>query len=175
MFNQHKVLQEVIYLLRLNGGRLNLLKLIKELYMADRESIKERESSISGDVYFSMKHGPVLSQTLNLLNDSEEWSDYFEHIATKDYDDLILTDKASRTELDRLSEKDKEYLEKVAEKYRQTDKWKLVDITHKLPEWKKIDKGRDKIKFGSILKAVGFSDDEILDIRREHAFMECLV
>ena len=77
MFSQEKVLQEILYLLSLNGGEMNLLKLMKELYLIDRESIKERDSSVSGDVFFSMRHGPVLSYTLNMLNNLEqtEWKD----------------------------------------------------------------------------------------------------
>ena len=69
MFSSDKVLQEIVYLLGLNGGKMNLLKLMKELYLIDREAIAERDTSVSGDIFFSMKHGPVLSLTLNMLND----------------------------------------------------------------------------------------------------------
>lgn len=69
MFSSNKILHEILYLLSLNDNKMNLLKLMKELYLIDRESINERDSSVSGDVFFSMPHGPVLSQTLNLCYD----------------------------------------------------------------------------------------------------------
>jgi hypothetical protein len=51
-FSVEKILQEIGYLLSLNGGRVNLFELMKELYLIDSESIAERDSSISGDSYF---------------------------------------------------------------------------------------------------------------------------
>lgn len=69
MFDNKKVLQIISYLLSLNGNKMDKLKLMKELYLIDRMSIDEDNSSISGDDFFSMKYGPVLSMTLNIIND----------------------------------------------------------------------------------------------------------
>ena len=55
MFDNKKVLQIISYLLSLNGNKMDKLKLIKELYLIDRMSINEDNSSISGDDFFSMK------------------------------------------------------------------------------------------------------------------------
>ena len=92
MFSSDKILQEVSYLLSLNGNRMNLLKLMKELYLIDRLSIEERESSVSGDVFFSMKHGPVLSQTLNMCYDlpNNEWNEYLDQITAQFYPDIAI-------------------------------------------------------------------------------------
>ncbi|MDR0423034.1 MAG: SocA family protein, partial [Rickettsiales bacterium] len=84
MFNERKVLEEIIYLLKLNNNQLNELKLMKELYLADRLSIKERGHSISFDSFFSLPHGPILSNTLNLLNTEGIWDDYISKVE-KDY------------------------------------------------------------------------------------------
>jgi uncharacterized phage-associated protein len=43
------------------------LRLLKLLYIADRESLKETERPIAGDRADSMKLGPVLSQTYDLI------------------------------------------------------------------------------------------------------------
>ena len=67
MFSTNKILQVIGYLLSLNDNKMNLLKLLKELYLIDRESIKDTNFSLSGDEYFSLNHGPVLSATKNLL------------------------------------------------------------------------------------------------------------
>lgn len=166
MFNDNVVLQEVIYLLKLNNGRLNLLKLIKELYLADRLSIKEREWSISGDTYFSMKNGPILSDTLNLLNDKEEFSEYIDREPTDYYPNIIL--KKELDDYDYLSDKDKEYLETISNRFKNNTEWELVDYTHKLEEWTSVKKSeRKKIKFTDILAAVGYSSEEISKIKSE--------
>lgn len=164
MFNAEKVLQEICYLLSLNGGKLNLLKLIKELYLADRESINERDFSISGDDFFSMKNGPILSATLHILNDKDDWKDTLKKEPTKHYDDISLK---KEVETDLLSENDKKYLKLISDKYKTINEWDIVDLTHKLPEWKNLKNGREKIKFSSILKALNRNEKEIAEIKEE--------
>ena len=114
MFSEEKMMQVISYLLSLNGKRMNLLKLMKELYLIDRESIDERETSVSGDVHFSLRHGPILSMTLNLLNDVNKNPKWHAYLHSEDvagvWPDLVLDKK---TPEDRLSKKDKEYIEKV--------------------------------------------------------------
>jgi hypothetical protein len=175
MFDANKILQWVCYLLLLNNGRMNLLKITKEMYLADRESIKEREYSISGDTYFSMSNGPVLSNTLNMLTDKTEWNDFFEWIPTGDYDDIALKKDASQLKFDMMSEKDKKYIKKISDKYKDVNKWAMVDITHGLPEWTNVPKGtRKKIGFSDVLKALEFSDNEISEIKQEQDFIKKL-
>lgn len=168
MFDSKKVLQEIGYLLALNGNKMNLLKLIKELYLSDRASIDERDFSISGDVYLSMKNGPVLSLTLNLLNDlSGGWEEYLESVPdVKYYPNIILKKPISE---DRLTEKDKEYLKHISDSCKNKTEWQLVDETHKLPEWKSVPKGtQEEINFTDILRALGRSDEEIEAIQIEY-------
>ena len=66
MFNEQRVAQMAAYLLGRARGHTKYLKLMKLLYLADRESMKRHGHPISGDRYVSMEHGPVLSHTLNL-------------------------------------------------------------------------------------------------------------
>lgn len=51
-----------------NGNRLSILKLMKLLYLADRESLARFGSPLSYDRFASLPHGPVLSQTLDYIN-----------------------------------------------------------------------------------------------------------
>lgn len=174
MFNYNKVVDEIVYLLQKNDNKLHLLKLIKELYLADRLSIQERETSISGDNYFSMKNGPVLSNTLNILNDPDELTEYLDRISNKYYFDLVLKQDLNHS-FYHLSENDKKYLDEVADKYKDFSEWDLVEYTHSLPEWKNVpDKSREKITFSSILKALEYTESEINDIKAEQKAIECL-
>lgn len=79
MFRSQKVLEIITFLLSMNNNKMEKLKLIKELYLIDRLSIEETNMSITGDEYFSLPHGPILSNTLNILNDIQnknEWAEY---------------------------------------------------------------------------------------------------
>src|SRR5437667_12283059 len=71
-FNERKATQSAARLLELRGGRMSYLKLIKLLYLADRESLLRWGRPISTDRYFSMDRGPVLSRVLDLATDGED-------------------------------------------------------------------------------------------------------
>ena len=109
MFSADKILQIIGYLLSLNDNKLNLLKLIKELYLIDRASIEDTNFSLTGDDYFSLNHGPILSATMNLLNDlgndsNNYWDNFLTKQQSKYYPDIVLI---KETEDDYLSEEDK--------------------------------------------------------------------
>lgn len=171
MFSSDKVLQEIVYLLGLNGGKMNLLKLMKELYLIDREAIAERDTSVSGDIFFSMKHGPVLSLTLNMLNDlnGSEWGEWLESLPAKYYNDIAAK---KETEFSLLSEKDKEYISTVSERFRHYTSFQLEDYTHKnLPEWHDPQNSSKKIRYCDIMRALGRSDAEIREAKEEYEFV----
>ena len=76
MFNERRVAQMAAYLLDHARTRMKYLKLMKLLYLADRESMKRHGHPISGDRYVSMDHGPVLSNTLNLINGAVKFQEH---------------------------------------------------------------------------------------------------
>lgn len=175
MFSSEKILQEISFLLSLNGNKMNLLKLIKELYLIDRKSIEERDSSVSGDTYYSLKHGPILSMTLDMLTDvsNNNWNDFLQSKPTKYYPNIIL--KKEISDYDRLSVKDKEYIIEISEKFSSYNEFQLEDYTHKnLPEWKDPNGGSEKIKFRDIMRALGRSDEEIIAAKSEYEFISDL-
>jgi uncharacterized phage-associated protein len=61
-FNEQKATQAAARFLKLANGKMNYLKLIKLLYLLDRESLNRRGRPVTGDQYYSMKLGPVLSE-----------------------------------------------------------------------------------------------------------------
>ena len=173
MFSPEKILQEVVYLLSLNDNKMSVLKLMKELYLADRASIKERDTSISGDIFVSMPHGPVLSQTLNLLSTIpyNAWKENLEQENAEYFYDVKLK---KATPLDRLSKKDKQYLFDVSEQFKNYKPFDLEDFTHKLPEWVDPKGSSRKIKLHSIMKALGKTDEEIAAAKTEYELLEAL-
>ena len=70
--SERKATQAAADLLRLRGGRISYLKLIKLLYLADREALLRWGRNISTDRDVSMDRGPVLSRVLDLATDGED-------------------------------------------------------------------------------------------------------
>lgn len=164
MFNEKKVLQIISYLLSLNNGKMSKLKLIKELYLIDRMSIDEDDVSLSGDDFFSLPHGPVLSLTLNIINDIPDntWAEYLE-IKGKNTIHLI-----KEFDEGRLSKRDKYFIETVSEKYKDYSPSQLRNFSHTLSEWRDPKGSNRKIRFADIMKALGKSDEEIAEAKAEY-------
>jgi hypothetical protein len=174
MFDAEKILQEIGYLLLRNDNRINLFKLVKELYLIDRLSLDERDSSVSGDSYLSLSHGPVLSSTLNILydfplNEDNPWRAYLRSEESEYYPDIVLF---KETPEDSLSEKDRGYIEAISDEFRNFGNKEIEDYTRRnLPEWK-YPRGRiEKIRFYDIMAALGRTHEEILESKREY---ECI-
>ena len=163
MFNQRKVAQMAAFLVDRGRSRMNYLKLMKLLYLADRESMKRYGEPISGDRYVSMDHGPALSQTLNLINGAIEFEErgWNHWIADKADYEVSLRRKVSRDALDELSDADLEVLDIIYGKFGRMDQWKLRDYTHRYClEWKDPEGSSIPIEYVDIFKALGRSPAE---------------
>lgn len=155
-----KKLQAVGVLLKEEDAQqTNYMRLLKLLYIADREALKETGRTISGDPILAMERGPVLTKILGLIKgtakQSGEWAQF---IRTKHYHINLVFDpgvsKMSRFEVAKLKE--------VSHRYCDKDEWEMVLITHELPEWKKNDPGKSSkpIPFEDLVEAVGLSGHE---------------
>ena len=176
-FNEAKATQAAVRLLRNRGGRMSYMKLIKLLYLADREALSRWGRSISTDTYVSMKHGPVLSRVLNLITEGEDPSFgetmWGRHISEPDHYDVILKEDSPG---DLLSEAEDEFLDETSRNFGHMNRWKLVDLVHTLPEWKDPDGSAFPIEYADILKAQNKKPDEIraiVDELQSLAQMDC--
>lgn len=150
-FKFERTLQASAYLLRLDRKKMSYLRLLKLLYIADREWLAENGESITGDRAYAMKQGPVLSTVYDLIkgNGSKagEWDDF---IHTDGYAVELVADPG-RGELSRgIVEK----LTEVTERYHQIDDWELSERTHEFKEWADHFKGSASlIRWQDILQA----------------------
>lgn len=165
MFRSQKVLEIITFLLSLNHNKMEKLKLIKELYLIDRLSIDETNMSITGDEYFSLPHGPILSNTLNIINDIENNHEWKEYLKIEPPYTIILL---KPFHYGMLSKKDMKYIEFISEKYSSWTASELRNYTHTLPEWKEPYGYNRKIHFADIMKALGKDDDEIKEAKEEY-------
>jgi uncharacterized phage-associated protein len=161
VFNERKAAQAAAHVLKGCGGRLEYIKLIKLLYLADREMLTKRGRTITGDRLVSMKHGPVLSFIYELICDGPDEngrSPWFQHISPKDG---YFVRVESGGDTDELSAFEVSTLDAIVAKYGGVDKWRLVDIVHKFPEWKDPGSSSSDIEPEDILKAEGWDEPAI--------------
>jgi uncharacterized phage-associated protein len=158
-FDLTKTLQAAAVLLRQERTRtMSCLRLLKLLYIADRESIQHTGRPITGDRVLAMKNGPVLTSVYDLIRGQHLRAPHWaHHIDTEGYLAVLRCDPGvgdlSRGEIARLEE--------VARRYGDWDDWRLVELTHQLPEWLQNEPGASAkpISHKDIVKAVGREDD----------------
>ncbi|MGF1562993.1 MAG: Panacea domain-containing protein [Geminicoccaceae bacterium] len=138
--------------------KLTKLKLIKLIYLTEREFIERNGFPILLDEYFSLKDGPICSATLNIINDAQNPSSGlpFELIG----DAIQLRHGVLLEEwLDALSEADIDAAERVWEKHGLKTASELRNYTHKYcPEYTHVTSGRSPIHLESLLSATGVRD-----------------
>ena len=131
-FKFDRALQASACLLRLDGKKMSYLRLLKLLYVADREWLGENGESIVGDRAVAMKQGPVLSTVYELIKGNAsragEWDDF---IHTEGYAVELVKDPGRG----KLSKGIVEKLAEVTERYRHLDDWELSELTHGFREW----------------------------------------
>lgn len=166
-FSERKVSQMAAYFLEKRGGRMSHLKLIKLLYLSDRESMNRYGWPITGDHIVAMPHGPVLSMTLNYMDGNIEsskggWESY---ISAKSNHEVTLRREVHTKDLDELSNAEIEVLDSVWQQFGKMSRWQLRDYTHEhCPEWKDPDGSSIPIDFKDVLIALGKTEDEARDM-----------
>jgi uncharacterized phage-associated protein len=131
-FDFEKGLQAAAYLLHLEEGRMPYLRLLKLMYVAERELLAQTATPMTGGIYKAMEHGPVLSHVFDLIKGkglrSAEWEGF---IKRSGYAVKLVAEpgrgKLSGDVVDKLTE--------VSERYRERGHWELRDLTHEFPEW----------------------------------------
>jgi len=159
-FGTRKIIEAAAVMLRLSPcGRMNYMSLLKLLYIADRESLKETGRPIVGTKTIAMKRGPLHSDVYDLIKgghfDAPIWAEF---IRTDGYEVALVGQPGvlhlSRYEIEKLTE--------TFKRYQEMDEWELADATHAFPEW--ISNHREgtsaPIPMESILEAVGRSQDK---------------
>ena len=166
-FNEVKTTQAAARLLARNGGRMEVLKLVKLLYLADRRALLRWGRPVTFDRYFSLPHGPVLEVTLDRINEplAPEGPSYWQKVISEReaHSVRLLNRQPPKGELSPAEEK---LVDEVYDEFGQMGTWALCDYTHKLPEWRDPEGSRIPISVPDILMSEGFSRDEAGDMER---------
>lgn len=169
-FNQRKAAQAAAYLLAKHGDQLDYLKLIKLLYLADRESLIKRGRPITGARMVSMPYGPVLSEVLNLINLGQRYEEecpWLEYISAPEK--YAVRRINPDNDFNQLAEHECRILDEIDAVFGKMNKWSLVDWTHELPEWQDPRGSSLPIDPADILRAEGRSEVDIQRIAQKAA------
>lgn len=165
-----KAVEAAAMFLSLHGKPMQYLGLLKLLYMADRIALERMEQPITGDRYFSMKFGPVLSSIYALIRGKQVNGalPVWERFISRSGYEVSLKGNPGREE---LCEEEDDIILEVYKSCGHYDGFVLADLTHDFPEWQKPvpENSAIPLPVESILKSVGKSDTEIAEIQRAAA------
>ena len=119
---------------------LHKLKALKLFFLADRFHMRKYGTTISGDRYIAMEHGPVGSQTRDILQMVPQY--YGEKLADYAKDHIKIQGThyfTARKECDRafLSDTEVEALDFAIAEFGRLRWQELCRVTHMFPEWYK--------------------------------------
>ena len=165
-FDEAKATQAAAFILKLRGGQMHYLKLIKLLYLADREALIRWGIPITTDRYVSMDNGPVLSNVFNLITEEVPkpiWSKFIS-APLGEYEVKLL--QVAPT--DRLSRAEEHLLREIYEQYGYRNRWDIVNnVMHKLPEWTNPEGSSVPISVRQIMEGAGQDEQEIKAVVKE--------
>lgn len=160
-YRQERATQAAARLLKARGGRMSYMKLLKLLYLADRKALLEHGRPITYDRFVSMDHGPVLSQTYNLMvaEESPDQPSYWRtFISEPEHYEVSLRREPPDGELSRAQE---EVLDSVFAEFGALGRWELVELTHRLPEWVDPHGSSIPLSIDDVLRAAGMDAEDV--------------
>ncbi len=166
-FNLRKAIQACGVIAEREQKRLEFIRLLKLLYIAERETLREIGGPIVGERYIAMRNGPLHDYVYAMVKGesihSSQWNQYFErdgHYVRMIVDSGV--EALSRFEVRKLHE--------VVDRYRNVDTWELVEMTHTFPEWQlaypdPTENTSKQISADALLRGVGCSAEEVENIK----------
>lgn len=159
-FKEKKATQVAARLLEQGGGTMSYLKLLKLMYLIDREALLSWGRPVTYDHYYSLNQGPILSTVYDLIKKmaSGARSFWLKHISRLGEYKLRIAKDPGREE---LSPAEEALIQKVFKRHGHKKGYELVQVTHKLPEWRNPKGSSIAIEIEDILKAGGKTPSEI--------------
>ncbi len=170
-FNIQKATEAACLFLDKSGGLINIMKLVKLMYLLDRLSLDRRGIPVTGGDYLSMRNGPVTSEVLDLVNSGRLSGDEdtrWEQCVSDRRDHDIHLEKLPERE--HLSNAEVALLNEVWAEHAGKDQWQLRDWCHRhCGEWEPITRGCAPIAVERIGMALGKSAGQIQRLTQEVA------
>lgn len=161
-FKPRKAAHVTAYFAIREGGAIDVLKLAKLLYLAERAYLDAYELPLTGDKLVAMPHGPALSETLNHVNESPNpgWQAV---VSERSGNTVSVVPGVTIQSLKRLSPANIEVLEEVWQKYGHLDGLTLRNFMHdNCAEWSDPRGSSHEISYADLFRALGKDDIEEL-------------
>jgi uncharacterized phage-associated protein len=156
-FNERKAAQVAAFFALKQGGSINIVKLMKLIYLGDREFLKRYDTPILHDRLVSMPKGPVNSNAYNCASGQVQaatWDSYIQDNANHMVS--VATDNLTVAELKELSKAELRVLDSVWDNFGALNQWQLVEYTHdNCAEWEDPEGSSDTIPYERILRVLG--------------------
>jgi uncharacterized phage-associated protein len=151
-FDARRAGQIAAFFTNRQGGLINVVKLVKLIYLADRQHMALYEEPMFMDNFVSMRLGPVNSGAYECVNSGcEGWDEFISDRA--DHDVGLARPSMGDDDLDELSDADFDILNKIWDEFGHMSQWDLVDYTHKnCPEWEDPGNSSVPIPYSRIFK-----------------------
>ena len=168
-FNLSKATEAACLFLERDRGQMNIMKLVKLMYLLDRLSLDRRNSPICGGDYLSMRNGPVTSEVLDLINagrligeSDRRWE---QCVSNRNNHEVKLEKMPAR---EHLSDSEVLLLDEIWADHGHKDQWQLVDWCHDhCKEWVPVTNGCAPIAVEQVGIALGKSPGQVNRLRQE--------
>lgn len=175
-FNIGQATEAACLFLQRGGGRMNIMKLTKLMYLLDRLSLDRRGIPVAGGDYLSMRNGPVTSEVLDLINAGrlvgEQDTRWARAVSDRRDHDVQLEEMPER---EHLSDAEVALLAEVWAEHGGKDQWQLVEWCHAhCAEWAPRARGCAPIAVERIGMALGKSPEQIRRLTQESVELNLL-
>lgn len=138
-FNFKKSVQALNLLAIKSGGRINKMKALKLIWLADRLHTRKYGRSITGDDYFALPKGPVPSATRDILEANDHLGDiamdYASEYISQDTHDKFYYRSLTEANQNVFSQTDLDVLALVFDTFGTVGHFELSELSHHFPEW----------------------------------------
>jgi uncharacterized phage-associated protein len=174
-YNPRKAAQVIAYMaIKGNNAVLPVLKAVKLVYLADRESLCRYGFPILEEALVSMPQGPVNSATYSHINGEEDldacgWSKFLQ---AREGNNVSVVPGIVTEDLDELSDADIICLDSVWSKFGEMNKWEIWDWTHdpkNIPEWEDPNGSSRPIPLERVLRYLNIKNpDDRAELIKEY-------
>lgn len=166
-FNVRKAAQVAAFFAIQERGEINILKLIKLIYMADRKFMERYDVPILHDQLVSMPHGPVNSLTYDYASGTEEDDEWDEFLVDRARHMIgIARPELCEADLDELSRAELGVLSEVWRELGHMDRYQIRDHTHDVcREWENPHGSSHPIPYSRVFKYLGKQNSRELEDR----------
>lgn len=161
LFNKEVALNAVLYIIQQMDGKVDMHKIFKTLYFADRKHLSKYGRTITGDVYIAMNYGPVPSKTDDIFK-AVRGDSFFNAGSLSDYICFVnryIVKNKKNPDMDYLSESDVECLDYAIELCKGKSFDELTMMSHGIA-WEVTNRDRE-MSYKDILREEGDTEEYI--------------